>query len=527
MTRWHRLPVCKLLIALAFVLLLLAPAKASAHLPGQAPFFKVNDTYIILYHIQNPDLSTFPMPQTNTADNYLVGSEISFKLETHLMPVSPEAIARSEFKIDFGDGTTFAGAESTHTYGKIGSYIVNVYADDGGGSQLIESVIVHIVPDQAYKLPVPVIKLNGQKADNPAKTYKADFADPVSFDARASTASGSTIVGYWWDFADGKGATGSVVEHTYSKDRVIASPVLRVRDANGFIVDTVADVANAAKFGGGTAAGNGTGGDNFIAAAYQSFNQRLKLTLGDVFTGDGMNYGLAALALGFAVVAGSLHSVTPGHGKSVMAALMIGRRRSKWSDVIIVASAITLTHTVVIFGLGFAFLGLNATFSLANVVGYFEKLSAVLIMLLASWLIYSGVRKIQRRRHHGAQHVRGDDHEHEHQHSHNHPEAKDFSKVDSKWGLFLAGASGGIVPCVDALSLLLLAVSLGYVAFGLFLVFAFSLGLAASIIAIGLILLAGKHKLKADGRLVTFADVYAPLISGVVIFLIAASLLFT
>lgn len=526
-------------VLLSLLFVALRPGSAAAHLPGQAPFFKVNDKFIQLYPIQNPDIVTFPIPQTNTPEHYLVGTDITFELVTNLMPVSPEAIERSRFTINLGDGTEHQGTSVVHRYDTSGSYFVNVYGDDGGGPQLIESVVVHVLPREGYKLPVPKINLNGSPANDIAETYRADLGKGIALDGTASTAA-APIVGYFWDFADGTGARGPRTNHKYDPKRIIASPVLRVRDANGLMADAFVDVANSNANGGGAA---DTGGFS-LKDTYEKMNRKLKLMLGNTFSGDSVNYGLGALALGFAAFAGSLHSLTPGHGKSVMAALLIGRRRSKATDVAIVAGAITFTHTIVIFGLGFAFLVLDATFSLTSVVGYFEKVSAVLIIALAAGLIYSGWKKWRHARQHakGAAHdhehvhdhghshghSHGHDHDHGHSHAeahHHHAEAKDFSRADSKWGLFLAGASGGIIPCVDALSLLLLSVSLGYVAFGLLLVLAFSLGLAASIIAIGLILLAGKHRLPKEGKLVRFADIYAPMVSGVIILLVAVALL--
>lgn len=491
---------------------------ATAHQAGQLPYFKVNGAYPDLYFIQNSLVTKLDVPQTVQKQHYLVGETIHFQIEKNIIEAPKDLIEKSEFIIDYGDGNKTAGLETSHEYTDPGSYIVNVYAEAEGESVLIESCLIHVLPEEGYVLPDAVIALNGKTISDMTGTYPATPGSQVILSAAGSKAGSAPIKKYLWDFADGTTGNQAIASHTYGKDAGIMAPVVRVYDENGFFDDAYVDI----QFDAGQTKKVADKED-----AYTSMVNGLKKNLGRTFEGGSTNYMLAGLVLAVAALAGSMHSLTPGHGKSVMAALLIGRKRSKWTDVVIVAAAITLTHTIVIYGMGFALLVLDLKFSITSTVAYLEKVSAVLILMLAGFLIYGGYRKWRHRQHH----LHGHAHSHEHHHGHaegghHHPEAKDFSRADSKWGLFMAGAAGGIIPCIDALALLLLAVGLGYVGFGLLLVFSFSLGLAAAIIIIGLLLLSGRDRIKKDGKLAIFADVYAPMVSGVIILLVALVLLF-
>src|SRR5207247_5213100 len=118
-----------------------------------------------------------------------------------------------------------------------------------------------------------------------------------------------------------------------------------------------------------------------------------------------------------------------------------------------------------------------------------------------------------RRRRHG--------HHHHHHHHHDHAPAGEAPSFRS---LLAVGVSGGLLPCPSALVVLLAAISLHRVAFGLLLIVAFSAGLALSITAIGLVaVLARKafRRLSFDGPLIRLL----PAVSALVI--LAAGLAMT
>jgi ABC-type nickel/cobalt efflux system permease component RcnA len=110
-------------------------------------------------------------------------------------------------------------------------------------------------------------------------------------------------------------------------------------------------------------------------------------------------------------------------------------------------------------------------------------------------------------------HARAHSHGHEHHHHHHHG---DEGEAPSFRSLFAVGVSGGLLPCPSALVVLLAAISLHRVAFGLILIVAFSLGLALSITGVGLVAVLAKRvfaRARFDGRLVSAL----PALSAVVI----------
>lgn len=92
------------------------------------------------------------------------------------------------------------------------------------------------------------------------------------------------------------------------------------------------------------------------------------------------------------------------------------------------------------------------------------------------------------------------------------------------WSYILAGVSGGLVPCIDALSILVLAASVHMILFGLLVVLFFSLGLAASIIVLGLLVIRTKKIMKLEERIGEKISIFAPLLTGVVIIILGLGL---
>src|SRR5205823_13300062 len=81
---------------------------------------------------------------------------------------------------------------------------------------------------------------------------------------------------------------------------------------------------------------------------------------------------------------------------------------------------------------------------------------------------------------------------HEHHHHHHHAEISGRS-------LLAVGVSGGLLPCPSALVVLLAAISLHRIAFGLVLILAFSAGLAATITSIGLVAVLARNTFRRIG----------------------------
>jgi ABC-type nickel/cobalt efflux system permease component RcnA len=167
---------------------------------------------------------------------------------------------------------------------------------------------------------------------------------------------------------------------------------------------------------------------------------------------------LASLAA--ALFWGAAHALSPGHGKTIVTAYLIGKRGSP-KDAAILGGIVTLTHTIGVFALGLATLALSQWIVPDTLYPWIDLVAGLLVVGI-------GVTVLRGRVAHA--------HAHHHHHDHSH----------GARGLVAVGISGGLLPCPSALVVLLAAISLHRLAFGLVLIVAFSLGLALSITGIGL-----------------------------------------
>jgi ABC-type nickel/cobalt efflux system permease component RcnA len=188
-----------------------------------------------------------------------------------------------------------------------------------------------------------------------------------------------------------------------------------------------------------------------------------------------------AVALLLAAFFGAAHALTPGHGKTLVAAYLVGQRGTVW-HALLLGLVVTLTHT-------------GAVLVLAGLVGAFgekaggaaytllQLLGGLLIAGLGFWLLLRRLAGQADHVHLGASHHRHH-HHHDHGHSHTHLPAIDAGTPGLR-ALVLLGVSGGIVPCWDAIALLLMAAAAQLFWLALPLLLAFSAGLAGVLIALG------------------------------------------
>ena len=176
-----------------------------------------------------------------------------------------------------------------------------------------------------------------------------------------------------------------------------------------------------------------------------------------------------AIAFGF----GAVHALSPGHGKTLVGAYMVGSRGTPGAALWLGITT-TVTHTVTVFALGVATLLASQYIVLDQVHPILGALSGVAICLVGLKLLSVRLRSGHHHDHHHHDHSH-----HDHHYDHHHPE---------DWRSLLAiGISGGMVPCPSALVLLLSAIALHQISYGLLLVGGFSLGLASVLTALGLV----------------------------------------
>ena len=220
---------------------------------------------------------------------------------------------------------------------------------------------------------------------------------------------------------------------------------------------------------------------------------------------------LLALAVAFGL--GAMHALTPGHGKTIVAAYLIGSRGTM-KHAAFLGAMVTFTHTISVFVLGIATLFLFQWVVPEKIAQACGVVSGISIVGIGGWMLYRrmcGSRQGHSHSHHdnhSHDHDHGHNHGgHTHSHSHTHENMAGAGHVHShvpetlSWaGLVALGISGGLVPCESALVLMLSAIALGRAAFGLLLLVAFSLGLAIVLVAIGVLVVYAKHLLpKSSG----------------------------
>ncbi|MEH1842924.1 MAG: sulfite exporter TauE/SafE family protein [Nostoc sp.] len=221
----------------------------------------------------------------------------------------------------------------------------------------------------------------------------------------------------------------------------------------------------------------------------------------DVFTSlitqENHNFLTILIALAIAFLWGGLHALSPGHGKTIVGAYLVGSR-SNAQHALFLGLIMTITHTAGIFALGLVTLGTSQFILTEQLYPWLSVLSGVLVTVIGLNLFISRLQGTQVSHSHdhvhSHQHSHDLHHHHHHHHEHSHlPPHDDVSSM--KWSSLLAlGISGGLLPCPSALVVLLSAIAMGRVGFGLALVSAFSLGLAAVLTGIGLMLVYAKDR---------------------------------
>ncbi len=210
-------------------------------------------------------------------------------------------------------------------------------------------------------------------------------------------------------------------------------------------------------------------------------------------------------ALALALVLGGLHALTPGHGKTLVAAYLVGSRGTV-KHAVFLGGIVTFTHTASVIVIGLLAL-FASRFVMPNVLmPILETLSGLLV-------VYMGARLIGQRWHvfrSNPSHAHGRSHEHAHTHdhemgaAHHHGDGHIHTHLPPVEGINLSnllamGVSGGLVPCPEALGIMVIAIGLNRILLGLGLIVSFSFGLAAVLIAIGILLVRSRSLVERFG----------------------------
>jgi ABC-type nickel/cobalt efflux system permease component RcnA len=206
---------------------------------------------------------------------------------------------------------------------------------------------------------------------------------------------------------------------------------------------------------------------------------------------------LFVICLLFAAAWGAVHALSPGHGKTLVAAYLVGERGTLWHAVLLGLST-TLAHT-------------GGVIAIAIVIWFYPDamigsqlalryVGAFLVVGMGFWMLY---RRLTGQADHI--HIGGGHHHHHHGHDHHyhggedhyhdeHGHAHAIETQDVRWwNLIVLGLAGGIVPCPSAIIVLIAAINNGAMARALPLVLAFSAGLAGVLVAIGMLVVTSKR----------------------------------
>ncbi len=249
-----------------------------------------------------------------------------------------------------------------------------------------------------------------------------------------------------------------------------------------------------------------------------------------------------------AAALGGLHALEPGHGKTIVAAYLVGSQGTA-AHALLLGLIVTVTHTAGVYALGFLTLYASRYIVPEHLYPWLGMGSGLTIAVLGLYMLrrrYAGHDHAHGAHHHHVPWDQSSGHEHAHSHQHDHGPGDTHTHANDSTAhvhfhgphphhhqghghthgapnqfsykqLVTLGVTGGIIPCPAALVVLLSAVSLHRVAFGLYLILAFSLGLAAVLISIGMVTVYARRLLTllpSDGPLV---DRWLPMASATVI----------
>jgi nickel/cobalt exporter len=252
---------------------------------------------------------------------------------------------------------------------------------------------------------------------------------------------------------------------------LLESPLDR-RDANfsvtpgdGSLVAPREEGGRAMEGGSGTERGTAEGGGGADGAPRSDGFAGL---FEDAAEGRGVLVLLLLAALGW----GALHALSPGHGKAMVAAYLIGTRGTA-RDAFVLGATVTVTHTIGVFALGVVTLALSQYVLPEQLYPWLTLVSGLMVVAVGAGVLRSRLRR---------SHAHG----HSHPHAHGVAGRRGANGAHLDRSLLSMGAAAGLLPCPSALVVLLAAISQHEVALGMLLIVAFSVGLAGTLTALGL-----------------------------------------
>ena len=244
-----------------------------------------------------------------------------------------------------------------------------------------------------------------------------------------------------------------------------------------------------------------------------------------------LSFGFVLGALLLAAALGALHALSPGHGKTIVGAYLVGTRGTA-RHAIFLGLVVTITHTLGVYALGLVTLGASHWIVPERLFPWLSAASGLLVLAIGASLASARLSAAL-----GVDHSHDHDHHHDghdhahHHHGHDHDHGHSHLPRDPALGwrsLLALGVSGGLLPCPSALVVMLGAIALGRIAFGLVLIIAFSAGLAGVLSGVGLMFVYARRwfdRMPLDGRVARYVPVASALAISLAGLLIVAQAL--
>jgi nickel/cobalt exporter len=232
--------------------------------------------------------------------------------------------------------------------------------------------------------------------------------------------------------------------------------------------------------------------------------------LADLFSRGRQTPILILLTILAAFGLGALHGLEPGHGKALLAFTLVGARAT-FKQAVVLAGALTFAHTIAVFLLGLL-LFVAAGFATESIFTWITLLSGAAVAVIGARSLAAAIKRI------------APSHSHDHTRSHDHHDHAIPGTAPLHFpSAVIAAASGGIAPCPAAIVVLLTALHLHRVGYGMLLIVVFSLGLASILAGLGLAVVHGAAWLQRRSGFNRLARL-APLFTGIVISVIGATM---
>lgn len=206
-----------------------------------------------------------------------------------------------------------------------------------------------------------------------------------------------------------------------------------------------------------------------------------------------------------AILLGALHGLEPGHSKTMMAAFIIAIKGTI-KQAVMLGLAATISHTAVVWLIAFGGMVISKRFTAQSAEPWLQLISAVIIISTAFWMFWrtwrgerNWLENMHEHDHEHHHHDHEDHHDHGHHHHHEHGEYQDAharahandikrrfdGREVTNWQILLFGLTGGLIPCPAAITVLLICIQLKALTLGATLVVSFSLGLALTLVTVG------------------------------------------